>query len=106
MNATISAILLGLAAVAFSCAGRAECTGVSASYSSIQTKVVTPQCIGCHADMNSHSGLTAYVVSGDSARSSLFQKLDDGDMPKNSKQLCETDIANIGAWIVAGAPNN
>ncbi len=95
-----------LAAIACGCAGRAECTGVVASYASIQTKIVTPQCLGCHADMNSHSGLTAYVIAGDTARSTLFQKLNDGDMPKDSKQLCETDIANIGAWITSGAQNN
>ncbi|MBT6176597.1 MAG: hypothetical protein HOI23_05065 [Deltaproteobacteria bacterium] len=58
-------------------------------------------------------GFTKYVVPGDAANSSLFDKIandppDSGGnvMPGSGMMLSESDIDVIGSWINGGALNN
>lgn len=58
-------------------------------------------------------GFTKYVVAGDSANSSLYDKVANDPpnsggnvMPGSGMMLSDSDIEIIGSWIDAGALNN
>jgi mono/diheme cytochrome c family protein len=101
----------------------------------LQTSVFTPKCSGCHNGvgtappgvLNLMAGGTykalvnvatleqpnlKYVVPGDPANSYLVQKLmgaagiSGGRMPLNGPYLDDATIAQVAAWIAAGAQNN
>lgn len=101
----------------------------------LQTSVFTPKCSGCHNGVGTMPpgvlNLTAggtykavinvatgeqpnlkYVVPGDPANSYLVQKLlgsagiTGGRMPLNGPYLDDATIAQVAAWVAAGAPNN
>ena len=101
----------------------------------LQTSVFTPKCSGCHNGVGTVPpgvlNLTAggtykavinvatgeqpnlkYVVPGDPGKSYLLQKLlgtagiSGARMPLNGPYLDDATIAQVAAWIAAGAPND
>jgi len=101
----------------------------------LQTSIFTPKCSGCHngvgtvppGALNLMPGGTykalvnvatgeqpnlKYVVPGDPANSYLIQKLmgaatiTGGRMPLNGPYLDDATIAQVAAWVAAGAPND
>jgi mono/diheme cytochrome c family protein len=106
-----------------------------ATLSQLQTSVFTPKCSGCHNGMGTVPpgalNLTAggtykalvnvatgeqpnvkFVVPGDPINSYLVQKLmgaasiSGARMPLNGPYLDDATIAQVAAWIAAGAQNN
>jgi hypothetical protein len=107
----------------------------SVTLSQLQTEVFTPKCAGCHngvgnvppGALNLTAGGTykalvnvatgeqpalKYVVPGDPTNSYLVQKLlgaagiSGVRMPVNGPYLDNPTMAQVTAWIAAGAPNN
>jgi hypothetical protein len=110
-------------------------TAAIPTLSQLQTSIFTPKCSACHNGvgtappgvLNLMAGGTfnalvnvatleqpnvKYVVPGDSAKSYLIQKLtgsagiSGGRMPLNGPYLDDATIAQVAAWIAAGAQNN
>ena len=91
-----------------------------ASFSGQVLPVFEARCQQCHGagraeaglSLASHASATAgssygpVVVPGSSATSRLVEVIVSGDMPPGGRQLTESEIQAISAWIDAGAPDN
>lgn len=89
------------------------CDTASVSYSMTIAPIIQNTCLGCHSgsapsggiNMSSHSGLQAVALNG---RLVGAISHDPGytPMPQGGAQLSACTIAQISAWVEAGAPNN
>lgn len=68
------------------------------SYSINVSPLIQSNCVSCHSQYNSYSGVK-------SAASSIRNVIVNGSMPKNGS-LSEDQKNNIVCWIDAGAANN
>jgi len=91
------------------------------SYKDDIQPIFTASCVACHSgstpsgsyDLSSRAGCLGNgsdtvpnVCAGSADSSLLFQKLDQGLMPKNSPALDQTKIALVRNWINKGAKDN
>ncbi len=83
------------------------------TYEWLAANVFLPSCVGCHepgasngVDLTSREGLldSDVVTFYDLGRSSLYQSVATGKMPKKASKLSAEKIAAIADWILAGAP--
>lgn len=78
----------------------------AATFTFIETNILTPRCVQCHGSMKTYSGTMRYVNAGNSGSSKLFKETNSGGMPKGSSRLSAAQITAIKTWIDAGALNN
>lgn len=88
----------------------------SGTFTAIQTRIVDPRCVNCHANTTAGVKLLPYddrgnaqrmqslVVAGTPDASRFYQTLATGKMPGGGARLTEDDLALVRAWIEAGAP--
>lgn len=90
------------------------------SFSSDIYPLVERRCIKCHGgefpseglNLESYEGLIAgsqngqVIIAGDSSNSLLFEKIENGEMPKRGSDLTAEQIELIRQWINEGALNN
>lgn len=107
--------LAGLALVLYACvphgtdeaARYRPAAGVQAleqvDFAALQTHVLGPHCVGCHADMGTEPGAAAYLTAGNPLASPLYTTILDGSMPPGGpaldaslKDLVSTYILNRG----------
>ena len=89
-------------------------TTLTATFTSINTLILKPKCLGCHNSGNAQGGVsyTSYtstmstVIAGNVAGSSLFAAVNSGIMPKNGTRLSTAEITAISNWISNSATNN
>jgi len=78
----------------------------NATFSYIQANIISKSCAGCHNAFTTYDGLKAEVVAGDANSSTLFTKVNTGEMPQGGPFLSVDQIRAIYDWIQAGALNN
>ncbi|MCB0405884.1 MAG: IPT/TIG domain-containing protein, partial [Bdellovibrionales bacterium] len=87
------------------------------SYQSLYVNILRVRCLGCHNNENPSHGLSleSYeslmghrraVIPFNLKKSRLYKKTREGEMPQNGPPLSQAEVNAIGAWILAGAPNN
>lgn len=69
------------------------------SFNQLKADVFTPHCIRCHSNASTERGLQSWVVAGKPDSSPLFQRTEDGSMPKNDAPLSTRDLEEIRAYI-------
>lgn len=85
-----------------------------ATYSSISSLIIKPECTGCHGgaapsggiDLTTYMGVMKEVTAGNMNTSVLYTDVSNGIMPKGGAMLSANQISIIGQWIAAGAKNN
>lgn len=87
-------------------------TQLTATYSSLASKIFTPKCVGCHNATNADAGvnLSTYnsvrtIALGGKLYSSV-STTGSGYMPKGGARLTSAELTAMNQWITAGAPNN
>ena len=75
------------------------------SYSSSVQPIVSQNCVTCHSNMATYSGLMKYVNPGNAGSSTIYRAIAGGGMPPGSS-LSPSQIKAIADWIWQGAPNN
>jgi hypothetical protein len=93
--------------------------GPTLGFSDLFATIFLPSCAGgdCHApgargdvsvltELNAFNSLVRFVVPRNSAGSQLFTVLASGRMPPNGPRLSSSELADIAAWIDAGALND
>ncbi len=90
-------------------------TPVGATFSNINTTILQVSCVGCHASATASNGeysvanyasVVADVKPSNASLSVLYNEVAGGAMPVGGPALTSTQLAEIAAWINAGAPNN
>ncbi len=75
-----------------------ECSGPAKSYAGVVKSVIQSNCVGCHAQYGTYTGVK-------NAASSIRSSIANGSMPKG-RTMSEADKNTVICWIDAGAPNN
>ena len=71
----------------------------SVDYATLRSNVLAPQCISCHADFGTESGLQNYIVPGDSTSSALYRAVANGSMPPGGPPLAGTAVDMFKTYI-------
>ncbi len=103
-NITITLILGGLIFV--SCKKNTNnitpaCDGSSPTYDSFVQAVISSNCVSCHSDMASYSGLSAYLNDGTFTK----EVMTDQTMPE-SGPLDAATLNTLQCWVDNGFPEN
>ena len=69
------------------------------SFKAVSAAVLIPQCVKCHSEFNSESGLAAVVIAGDPAHSPLYQMISSGEMPKGGAHLSASQVEMVRLYI-------
>jgi len=77
------------------------CDGSSPTYDADIATIITQNCVGCHSQYNSYSGLSNIISSGAFEREVLI----DQTMPSGSS-LSEAQLNQIKCWVDNGYPEN
>lgn len=75
------------------------------SFSAVIQPIISQNCVTCHSNMATHSGLMGYVNPGNPGSSALYRAIAGGSMPRGGS-LSSTQIQAIADWISQGAANN
>jgi len=83
----------------------------SATFSAVQSQVLTPYCSSCHAggtspNLSSYSSVMGVVTAGSPSGSQLYTDISGGRMPLGGNSLSATQIQLVSDWITQGAQNN
>lgn len=89
------------------------CDTINVSYSATVLPLLQRSCIGCHGSsapsggvvLSTYQGLVSSVNSG-AFYGSISHAPGFSRMPKGAGKLPDCDLAQINAWIQAGAPEN
>jgi hypothetical protein len=90
----------------------AACDSVNVTYNQTIRPLMTNKCNGCHGSVtpSSNINLTSYAgVKAIADNGTLWASVKHTGpypMPKNGPKLSTCELAQINAWIKAGAPNN
>jgi uncharacterized membrane protein len=80
------------------------------TFTNIRNRILIPRCANCHSGVVSHKVLLATekmaIVPGNSAESTLYQKIESGEMPKYGQKLTDEEMEAIKSWIDNGAKND
>ena len=78
----------------------------SVNYATLRADMLAPQCISCHADFGSESGLLKYVIPGDATSSPLYRAVANGSMPPGGPPLSGAAADMFKTYIegLKGAP--
>ena len=88
--------------------------GVTPTFSQINSAIIQPRCTTCHNDTNlsggvsyaTYAGVLSRVTPGNPEGSLLYQRVADSSMPQTGGPLSGDELAQIRAWISAGAKND
>jgi uncharacterized membrane protein len=75
-----------------------ECPGPAQSYAGVVKSVIQTNCVGCHAQYGTYTGVK-------NAAASIRRAIANGSMPRG-RTMSEADKNTVICWIDAGAPNN
>jgi mono/diheme cytochrome c family protein len=80
----------------------------NASFSYLSTFVFQNQCVQCHSDYNTYSGLmgSGDVIANDPNNSPLYINVVNGTMPPTGNPLSAPEVQIVFDWINNGALNN
>lgn len=89
-------------------------TSAPSTFTSVNTTIFIPLCLDCHSgkapagkyNMSTYSQVITRVIINNSINSLLFQRVEDGTMPKGAPNLTPAQLGMIKSWIDNGAPNN
>lgn len=88
---------------------------LAATYESLRMNIFKPKCMRCHSgekpehglDLSTYKDTMAHrraVVKYNLKDSRIYKKTSKGEMPQGGPRLPKEEVAMIGTWINAGAP--
>lgn len=69
------------------------------NFSTLQSTVLAPHCIQCHADFDSAAAIAPYVTPGNPQASSLYTEISTGDMPPGGPPLSSASLMIVATYI-------
>lgn len=87
---------------------------LTATFKSINDRILTPKCLSCHSGtgardgvrLDSYSRVLARVNLTVPSESELIKICEEGEMPPGPDDLSSEEIAVMRQWVAAGALNN
>lgn len=77
------------------------CDGTNATYNNTVKSIVNSNCVSCHSNYSSYSGLSSITTNGQFTQ----HVLTDQDMPENGS-LTSDQLNKIQCWVNNGYPEN
>ncbi|MEK6772308.1 MAG: c-type cytochrome [Bdellovibrionota bacterium] len=82
---------------------------LTATFASLNSKIFTARCTGCHNAGNARGGVNLSTYNGvkaSTANGVLYASVSNGSMPQGGSRLTAEELARLNEWIKMGAPNN
>lgn len=74
------------------------------SFETLSTVILIPQCVKCHSEFVSQTGVNAQMIAGDPDHSPLYQRVADGSMPKGGVPLPSALVHVVRTYIQGQDP--
>lgn len=74
-------------------------TFTQVSFATLESQVLAPKCLSCHADFSTAQGIQPYITAGDPQNSALYTEITSGDMPPGGPTLPSGSQAIVAEYI-------
>lgn len=80
---------------------KVACDGSSPTYESFVKDIVNTNCVSCHSEYSTYTGLSLITTNGDFEKAVLI----DQNMPENGS-ICQDVMNKLQCWVNNGYPEN
>jgi hypothetical protein len=68
-------------------------------FATLESQVLAPKCLECHADFSTAQGIQPYITPGNPQQSALYTEITSGDMPPGGPALAAGSATIVAEYI-------